>query len=91
MPAARLHALDRGAKRDGRRWIIDLLRTGLDANAEEASAYVVHGALLSHDRPATTAPGPTGQIYANAANVGPRRCVTQYQKGTPGIPFVGDA
>ena len=67
----------------------DLLRTGLDGNAEEASAYVVTALYCRM----TGLPRPTwanGQIYANAAQAA-QTLLAQYQRGDPGIPMVGDA
>lgn len=62
----------------------DLLRTGLDANAEEASAYVctaLYCRMTGLPRPRWA----NGPIYANAAEVA-RTLLSQYQKGDPGIP-----
>lgn len=66
----------------------DLLRTGLDANAEEASAYVctaLYCRMTGLPRPRWA----NGLIYANAAEVA-RTLLSQYQKGDPGIPWVGE-
>ena len=66
----------------------DLLRTGLDGNAEEASAYVctaLYCRMTGLPRPLWA----NGQIYANA-QLTAQTLLKQYQKGTPGIPFVGD-
>jgi hypothetical protein len=66
----------------------DLLRTGLDANAEEASAYVctaLYCRMTGLPRPRWA----NGPIYANAAEVA-RTLLSQYQKGDPGIPWVGE-
>jgi hypothetical protein len=66
----------------------DLLRTGLDANAEEASAYVCTALYCRM----TGLPKPrwaNGQIYANA-ELTAQTLLKQYQKGDPGIPFVGE-
>lgn len=67
----------------------DLLRTGLDANAEEASAYVCTALFCRM----TGLPRPrwaNGPIYANAAEVA-KTLLSQYQKGDPGIPWVGES
>jgi len=66
----------------------DLLRTGLDANAEEASAYVctaLYCRMTGLPRPGWA----NGQIYANA-ELTARTLLAQYQKGDPGIPWVGE-
>jgi hypothetical protein len=66
----------------------DLLRTGLDGNAEEASAYVctaLYCRMTGLPRPLWA----NGQIYANA-ELTAQTLLKQYQKGNPGIPFVGD-
>ena len=67
----------------------DLLRTGLDANAEEASAYVctaLYCRMTGLPRPRWA----NGPIYANAAEVA-KTLLSQYQKGDPGIPWVGES
>jgi hypothetical protein len=67
----------------------DLLRTGLDGNAEEASAYVctaLYCRMTGLPRPRWA----NGQIYANAALTA-QTLLRQYQKGDPGIPMVGAA
>lgn len=66
----------------------DLLRTGLDANAEEASAYVctaLYCRMTGLARPLWA----NGQIYANAALTA-ETLLKQYQKGDRGIPSVGE-
>ena len=66
----------------------DLQRTGLDGNAEEASAYVCTALYCRM----TGLPQPrwaNGQIYANA-QLAAETLIKQYQKGDPGIPFVGE-
>jgi hypothetical protein len=67
----------------------DLLRTGLDGNAEEASAYVC-SALYCRMTGLARPKWANGQIYANAERVA-QTLLRQYQQGTPGIPSVGDA
>jgi hypothetical protein len=66
----------------------DLLRTGLDGNAEEASAYVCTALYCRM----TGLPKPrwaNGQVFANAERTA-QTLLKQYQKGVPGIPFVGE-
>ena len=66
----------------------DLLRTGLDGDAEEASAYVctaLYCRMTGLPRPRWA----NGQIYANA-ELTAQTLLKQYQKGDPGIPFVGE-
>jgi hypothetical protein len=66
----------------------DLLRTGLDGNAEEASAYVVTALYCRM----TGLPRPKSAnepIYGNAAQAADT-LLAQYQKGDPGIPMVGE-
>ena len=67
----------------------DLLHTGLDGNAEEASAYVCT-ALYCRMTGLTRPRWANGQIYANAA-LAAETLLKQYQKGDPGIPWVGNA
>jgi hypothetical protein len=67
----------------------DLLRTGLDGNAEEASAYVVT-ALYCRMTGLARPKWANGQIYANAA-LAAETLLHLYQKGDPGIPMVGEA
>jgi hypothetical protein len=67
----------------------DLLRTGLDGNAEEASAYVCTALYCRM----TGLPKPrwaNGQVFANA-ELTAQTLLKQYQKGDPGIPFVGES
>ncbi|WP_315831622.1 hypothetical protein [Bradyrhizobium prioriisuperbiae] len=67
----------------------DLLRTGLDGNAEEASAYVctaLYCRMTGLPRPRWA----NGQIFANA-ELTARTLLSQYQRGDPGIPWVGNA
>jgi len=67
----------------------DLLRTGLDANSEEASAYVC--TALYCRMTGLPRPGWTGtRVYANAERAA-QSLLAQYQKGTRGIPMVGAA
>jgi hypothetical protein len=66
----------------------DLLRTGLDGNAEEASAYVVT-ALACRMTGLARPRWANGQIFGNAAAVADT-LLSQYQKGDPGIPMVGE-
>ena len=66
----------------------DLLRTGLDGNAEEASAYVVTALYCRM----TGLPRPTwanGLIWAQAA-LAAQTLLAQYQRGSSGIPMVGN-
>jgi hypothetical protein len=66
----------------------DLLRTVLDGNAEEASAYVVtalYCRMMGLPKPGWA----NGPIYANAA-LAADSLLAQYQKGDPGIPMVGE-
>ncbi len=66
----------------------DLLQTRLDGNAEEASAYVVTALYCRM----TGLPRPSwanGPIYANAAKAA-ESLLVQYQRGTAGIPMVGE-
>jgi hypothetical protein len=67
----------------------DLLRTGLDGNAEEASAYVctaLYCRMTGLPRPRWA----NGQIYANAEKTA-QTLLRQYQQGNPGVPMVGAA
>jgi hypothetical protein len=67
----------------------DLLRTGIDANAEEASAYVcsaLHLRMTGFDRAGRV---DHHQIWGPAARVA-QTLLSQYQKGDPGIPMVGE-
>jgi hypothetical protein len=66
----------------------DLLRTGIDANAEEASAYVCSGLYL-HMTGGFHAEWGNDQIWGNAGRVA-RTLLRQYQKGDRGIPVVGE-
>lgn len=67
----------------------DLLRTGLDANSEEASAYVC--TALYCRMTGLPRPGWTGtRVYANAERAA-QTLLSQYQKGVRGIPMVGAA
>lgn len=66
----------------------DLLRTGLDGNAEEASAYVCTALYCRM----TGLPKPrwaNGQIYANAEHTA-QSLLAQYQIGDVAIPTVGE-
>jgi len=67
----------------------DLLRTGLDGNAEEASAYVV-SALYCRMTGLGRPRWANGAIYGNAARAA-ETLLRQYQRGDPGIPMVGAA
>jgi hypothetical protein len=66
----------------------DLLRTGIDANAEEASAYVC-SALYCRMTGRFRAEWGTDQIWGAAGRVA-QTLLRQYQKGDPGIPMVGE-
>jgi len=66
----------------------DLLHTGIDGNAEEASAYVVTALYCRM----TGLPRPlwaNGPIYGSAAQVADT-LITQYQRGDVLIPMVGE-
>jgi hypothetical protein len=65
----------------------DLLRTGIDGNAEEASAYVcsaLYCRMTGLPKPRWAGPG----IYAQAEQVA-RTLLAQYQRGDVAIPTVG--
>ena len=62
----------------------DLLRTGIDANAEEASGYLCCALYLRMT--GFRALGPIG----GAADRVAQTLLSQYQKGDPGIPMVGE-
>lgn len=67
----------------------DLLRTGLDANSEEASAHVCTGLYCRM----TGLPLPrwaNDALFSNAERAA-QTLLKQYQQGNPGIPWVGDA
>ena len=66
----------------------DLLRTGIDANAEEASAYVCSALYLRMTGRFRAAWG-NDQIWGAAGRVA-QTLLSQYQKGHPGIPMVGE-
>ena len=66
----------------------DLLRTGIDANAEEASAYVC-GALYCRMTGGFRAEWANDKIWGPAERVA-QTLLRQYQKGDPGIPMVGE-
>ena len=66
----------------------DLLRTGIDANAEEASAYVC-GALYCRMTGGFRAEWANDKIWGPAERVA-QTLLSQYQKGDPGIPMVGE-
>ncbi len=66
----------------------DLLRTGIDANAEEASAYVC-SALYCRMTNRTRPEWANDRIWGPAGQVA-QTLLTQYQKGDPGIPMVGE-
>jgi hypothetical protein len=66
----------------------DLLRTGIDANAEEASAYVC-GALYCRMTGGFRAEWAHDKIWGPAERVA-QTLLSQYQKGDPGIPMVGE-
>jgi hypothetical protein len=65
----------------------DLLRTGIDANAEEASAYVC--AALCLRMTGFHADWDSNQIWQNAKPV-VETLLRQYQMGVSGIPTVGE-
>jgi len=65
----------------------DLLRTGIDANAEEASAYVCSALCLKMT--GVHADWGSSQIWLNAKPVA-ETLLRQYQKGASGIPTVGE-
>jgi hypothetical protein len=64
----------------------DLLRTGIDANAEEASGYVCSALYL---RMTGFRASGNNQIWGAAERVA-QTLLSQYQKGDPGIPMVGE-
>jgi len=64
----------------------DLLRTGIDANAEEASGYVCSALYL---RMTGFRARGNNQIWGAAERVA-QTLLSQYQKGDPGIPMVGE-
>ncbi|MGZ5140763.1 MAG: hypothetical protein ACXWCX_23430 [Burkholderiales bacterium] len=66
----------------------DLLRTGIDANAEEASAYVC-SALYCRMTGRFRAEWGSDPIWGAAGRVA-QTLLRQYQKGHPGIPMVGE-
>jgi hypothetical protein len=66
----------------------DLLRTPIDANAEEASAYVCTALYLRMTGGFRPEWG-SDQIWGNSGRVA-QTLLTQYQKGDPGIPMVGE-
>ncbi len=66
----------------------DLLRTPIDANAKEASAYVCTALYLRMTGGFRPEWG-SDQIWGNSGRVA-QTLLTQYQKGDPGIPMVGE-
>jgi len=66
----------------------DLLRTGLDGNSEEASAYVVT-ALYCRMTGLARPLWANGMIWANAASAA-ETLLRQYQQGDVAIPMVGE-
>jgi hypothetical protein len=66
----------------------DLLRTGIDANAEEASAMVC-SALYCRMTNRTRPYWANAKIWGPAGQVA-QTLLVQYQKGDPGIPMVGE-
>jgi hypothetical protein len=65
----------------------DLLRTGIDANAEEASGYVC--SALYCRMTGFRAEWGNNKIWGPAERVA-QTLLGQYQKGDPGIPMVGE-